>query len=368
MVSGPPSDTSKITATLELDKSKPGEYVLKGSLHAEGGGMSATLARAQSPSKDPKRIDNAAENAALAGDPALKQRISLRMKPTCTVVRPPYPDTELAYAAVTGSRVLTADVLEAIHDKTGVDLIGDQFMRLHDISAVSSDSATLFDCLNRTGNAMQIRWSKEEGWLEFRCPDYYYDRPQEVPSRLMEHWADARKKQKFLSLEDLVGISQLTNAQLDSTTTAQGAVGYYGLEEWQVARESRGRAHFRMLARLSKQQLNEAQTEKGLRFLSLSPALKRDFIALSECAESGIWPSEADMRDARLRVLYTPEAAPDSADSLANRLLIRNAAVFLYSFGQPARYSMIGPFNAIVGLSEPMMQDRLNRKGSDGAR
>ncbi len=358
-VTGVGRDPGRITADLKLDMSKPGEYVLKGGLYGSDGGMSATLASAKSPSKDRKRIDNTAENAALANDPTLQQKVSLQLKPTCTVSRPPYPDYTLAYAEIVGPRLLTADVLEAIHEKTGRDIIGDQFMRLHDPAAASSENAKLFDVLNRAGDAMQIRWMKDEGWLKFRSPDYYYSRPQEVPSRLMAHWAEEHKKHGALGLQELIEISQLTEAQLDSDTMAQGAVGYYGLEEWQIAREKQGRPHFRLLARLSRQQLGEAESEKGLAFSSLSPQLKREYIRLSESSQAGVWPSEVDMRSARLRVIYTPEAAPHSAESLAHRLLVRNAAVFLYSYGQPARFSMIGPFNAIIGLSEPMMAARL---------
>lgn len=361
MVTGSGRDPGRISAMLQLDMSKPGEYTLKGGLYGSDGGMNATLAYAKSPSKDRKRINNAEENAAFAKDPGLQQVVSLPLKPTCILTRPPYPDVTLAYADAAGPRVLTADVLEAIHEKTGRDIIGDQFMRLHDPSAASSENARLFDVLNQAGDAMQIRWSKDEGWLKFRSPDYYYARPQEVPTRLMAHWAEERRKHGTLELQELVEISQLTDAQLDSDTMAQGAVGYYGLEEWQVAREKQGRPHFRFLARLSRQQLGEAQSEKGLPFSSLSPQLKREYVRLSESSQAGVWPAEADMRSAHLRVIYTPEAAPNSAESLANRLLIRNAAVFLYSYGQPARYSMIGPFNAIIGLSEPMLADRITR-------
>ncbi len=361
MVSGPPTVTSKLTATLKLDMSQPGEYELQGELDTNGGGYRAALAHAKSPSRDSKRIDNDKENAALAHDPSLQERTSLRIKETCRVVRPPYPDTDLAYYEAQGPRVITSDVLDALAAKTGRDIIGDQFLRLHDPSKVNSENVSLFDALNRAGDGMQIRWSKTEGWLTFRTPDYYYARPQEVPKQLLEHWSDARKRRGYLGIEEMVEIGELSDAQLDSISTAQGAVGYYGLEEWQVARANQGRPHWRLLGQLSTEQQREAASERGLRFFSMNPAARRQFVKLCESSEAGLWPSQAEMRDARLRVLYTPLAAKNGKDALANRLLPNSAAVFLYSYSQPVCYSMIGPFNAIIGLSEPMLADRTKR-------
>ena len=129
-----------------------------------------------------------------------------------------------------------------------------------------------------------------------------------------------------------------------------------------MARQSQGRPHWRLLGQMSRQQRTAAQTEQGIGFMSLNSALRRQYIKLSECAEIGIWPSELEMRDAHLKVMYSPLALPESADSPASRLLTRNAAVFLYSFGSPKRYSAIGPFNAIIGLSEPMLAEHLKPK------
>ena len=96
--------------------------------------------------------------------------------------------------------------------------------------------------------------------------------------------------------------------------------------------------------------------------MALGSALKREYVKLSDCADTGLYLSEADMRDAHLRVLYSPLADAASADAPASHLLPRNAAVFLYSFGNPKRYSAIGPFNAIVGLSEAMLAQHLKAK------
>jgi hypothetical protein len=280
------------------------------------------------------------------------------MKPTYELKVPPYPDTDMAYVEHPGPKVLTSDVLEAIYQKTGKDIIADQFMHLHDPAQVSVEDGKLFDILNRSCDAMLIRWTKSEDWLRFRSPSFYYARPQEVPSRIMERWAERRKKQGVLMPEDLAEISLLTDAQLQSNSTAQGAVACYGLEEWSVARVEQGRPHWRFLARLPQMQRQDAFSEKGLAFSTLSLQNKRQFIELSESVHDGLWPSEAEMRGAKLQVLYFPEGIPGSHNTLGYEILGGNAAIFLYSYGQPTRYSAIGPFNAIIGLNEPMMDER----------
>src|SRR5262249_26077652 len=152
------------------------------------------------------------------------------------------------------------------HKQTGRDIIGDQFLRLYEPAKINIESAKLFDALNRACDAMQVRWNRNEGWITFRTSDYYYARPQEVPNALLEHWSAARKNNGWLGIEEMVEISELTDAQLDSISTAQGAVGYYGLEEWQIAREKQARPHWRLLGQLSLSQQREAASEHGVRF------------------------------------------------------------------------------------------------------
>jgi hypothetical protein len=353
---------NKLEATLRLEVSRDGTYTLKAGLYGERGGMEAPLAHAKSPSADDKKIDNAKENARLAGDPELQRRVSLKLKETAHLEMPPFPDTEFAFIEKTGPKVTTADVLEAIHNVTGKDVIGDYFSRLQAPEAMSVEGVKLFDALSRSGDAMNVRWSKGEGWLKFRSPDYYYARPQEVSNRLLEHWAETRKRNGVLGPEEFAEITELTDVQLDSVTTAQTAVALYGLVEWPVARVKEGRPLWRFFGKLSRGLRADALGEKGVAFINLSPTLKRQYIELARCAEIGVWPSEADMKDARLRVIYTPENNVFSQKKPANALLpAGNTVVFLFSSGQPPRYSAAGPFNGIYGLSQPMLDQRMKR-------
>jgi predicted anti-sigma-YlaC factor YlaD len=357
---------NKLEATLRLEVSRDGAYTLRAGLYGERGGTEAPLANAKSPSADKKRLDNATENMKLAGDADLQGKVSLKLKEASRLEMPPFPDTEFAYIEKTGPKVTTADVLEAIHNVTGKDMIGDYFSRLHAPNAVSVESVKLFDALSRSCDAMNVRWGKGEGWLTFRSPDYYYARPQEVPHHTLAHWAEVRNRNGVLGPEEFAEIAELTDVQLDSVTTAQAAVALYGLMEWPVASVKEARPLWRFYARLSRGLRSDALSEKGVAFVNLSPTLKRQYIELARCAENGVWPSETDMKDARLRVIYTPENNIFSQKKPANALLpAGNTVVFLFSSGQPFRYSAAGPFNGIYGLSQPMLDQRLSRPRAD---
>src|SRR5581483_4826440 len=88
-------------------------------------------------------------------------------------------------------------------------------------------------------------------WLQLRTTSYFNDRLKEVPNRLLNRWAASRRRNGALTVEDLVEIAQLTDAQLDSRTMAEGARLLYGLREWQLAG---ARRHWRYLAGFTPEQ------------------------------------------------------------------------------------------------------------------
>jgi hypothetical protein len=323
-----------LSATLKLETRPLGEYTLKAGLYRDSGGVSTALARAISPSTE--KIENAMLNASLREDPALQKTVTITVKPTCELKRHPYPEFD---DWQDGPRVLIADVLEAIHAATGQDIIGDQFLRLQFPEEVSVQEVRLFDALNRIGDAMQVRWTRSEGWLRFRTPDFYNARLQEVPKRLLNGWQEKRKKRKLLTLEDLVQIGSLSDTQLDSPTTAQTAIGFYGLTEWPLARAEQARPHWRFLAQLPDEQRQAAFSEKGLAFAELRPSHRHRYIELSECNTGPTLPA---LKDARLQILYGP--------TFGNYLPANNGVVFFYKFGPDYTHSAIGPFNATIRL------------------
>jgi hypothetical protein len=277
--------------------------------------------------------ENAAANARFARDPALQGRVAVkavgsRQSPVASSTGPrPMAGDGADRTGV--SKVTSADVLEALHRATGLPIVADYYTRLYPASQVAVQNTRRFDALNRLADTMRLRWSKDAdrgagGWLQFRSANFYNDRLKEVPNRLLFRWAASRREHGAQTLEDLIEISQLTDAQLDSNTMAEGARELFGLDGWGLARPSELRANWRFLARLSPEQRDSAQSAAGLSFTKLSLAQQQQFLAL---LPDTIDPfrSQVDLRQAGLQVEYTVPGgyqwtppAPDA--DLASRL------------------------------------------------
>src|SRR5262249_20242099 len=134
-------------------------------------------------------------------------------------------------------RVTTGDVLEALHRATGLPIVSDYYTRLYKPAEVSARGQVLREVLDRLADTMRLRWKRDGEWLQFRTATYYDDHLKEVPNRLLAHWAAARRRQGFLSLDDLAEIAQLPDPQLDGAEMAEGAKECFGLAEWDLLRD-----------------------------------------------------------------------------------------------------------------------------------
>jgi hypothetical protein len=203
--------------------------------------------------------------------------------------------------------VTTADVLEALHRATGMPIVADHDTRLFPLSAVSVRNMPLFDALNHLSDAMRLRWLKDPqgGWLQFRSTSYYNDRIREVPNRLLSRWAASREKHGTLTLDDLVEIAQLPDAQLDGRDMAEGARLCFGLAEWDVTRNLKLRSHLRFLAGFTPAQRQEAMSGTGLAFERMPLAQQQRFIALALPSDAPPFQSLDELAGATLRVDYT---------------------------------------------------------------
>jgi Putative zinc-finger len=336
---------ARATVILWLDHSELGQFTLAGgSGLPDHGGKAITrdgLAVGTSPTvRDPK---NAAAHAHLAGDPALRARVTVLPLSSCGGDLSPSPSPKRGGVPVSGygmprpegpssprgdgvgdklplpasgrgsggevnpPKVTTADVLEALHRATGLPIVADYYTRLYAPGAVSVRDAALFDALSRLADAMQMRWDKasEGGWLQFRSAGYYDDRVKEVPNRLLARWAASRRQHGALTLEDLAEIAQLSDAQLDSGTTMEGARQCFGLAEWDLAHYEMQRPHLRYLASFTPAQRQAMQSRSGLPFARMSLAQQQQFIALGLGSQDERAPSLAELREASLRVDYT---------------------------------------------------------------
>jgi hypothetical protein len=264
-----------------------------------------------------RRPDNRKLNARLARDPSLQPRVRVRPQPRAAArdARPrviasgsPAAEGGDGRQASSEPRVTTADVLEAVHRATGMPIVADYYTRLYPPGKLSVVDHPLFDALNQLADEMRLRWNKDAGagepggWLQFRSTTYYDDRLKEVPNRLLERWAASRRQHGRLTIDDLMEIVQLSDAQLDAT---EGAREIWGLEEWDLARSTVQRPHLRFLAGFTPAQREEALSPAGLAFTRMSLPQQQRFIAFGLEHDDRPLQSLDELAGSVLRVDYT---------------------------------------------------------------
>jgi len=255
---------------------------------------------------------NAVANAALARDPDLQPRLSVRPQPSRNIALAVSPVAGGEGDEVRGPRVTTADVLEALHRATGLSIVSDYYTKLFRPEDLLVQNQSRFEALNRLADTMRMRWRKEAGtrgvggWVQFRSTSFFNDRLKEVPNRLLNRWAAARRRNGALTLEEMVEIARLSDAQLDSDTMAEGARLLFGLVEWRLARDGFLRPNWRYLAGFSAEQRRATESAAGLPFRQMPLAQQQRFLALALGSASGGLDLLEDLAGAALRVEYVP--------------------------------------------------------------
>jgi hypothetical protein len=264
----PPAAFPELRAvvTVTLSQSELGQFTLDGQsgfyTSPNSGTISGPGPYAVGRASTPLGAAGRRTPAAPIQDASLRRPVSLR----------PHSSCERTRAAGSGAhaKVTSADVLEALHRATGANIVADYYTRLSPADDVLVKEQPLFEALDRLSGVLRLRWTREGEWIQFRSPGYYDDRLKEVPNRLLLPWSRSRRQRGALSLEELLEIVQLSDAQLDATQMAEGARECYGLLEWDLARPGRIRPHLRALAQLAPAQRQAAQTSTGLAFAKLS--------------------------------------------------------------------------------------------------
>jgi RNA polymerase sigma-70 factor (ECF subfamily) len=258
------------------------------------------------------QAENAVLNAKFARDPALRRRVSVQPQPSCALSPGSAegsgtPETENESHV---PKVTTADVLEAVHQATGMPIISDFYTRLHNPESVSVRAQPIFDALNQVCDSMRVRWQKEAGtreadtWLQFRSMTFYHDRLKEVPNRLLTRWSAARRTRGTLTLEELVEMAQLPDAQLAASSMGEGIEECWGLPEWDLARSEFVLATLRFLAQLTPAQRQEVQSSNGLLFTKMTPAQQQAFFSRQLPGQPELHSLE-QLAGTALRVDYT---------------------------------------------------------------
>jgi RNA polymerase sigma-70 factor, ECF subfamily len=293
-------------ASLEITQSEVGQFALGGSCGYFIGGMSNWGGGgpwAVGVSTAVLRPDNKMVNAKVPHDPALRRRVTIQPEPSCP---PPAQGSGTPAAGSMPDRKATsADVMQALHRATGLPIVADYYTRLFPADTVSVQSQSLFDVLNQLTDTMHLRWNKEEDWLQFRSATFYNDRIKEVPNRLLSRWAASRRQHGALTLDDLLEIVQLPDAQLDAKEMAEGARECFGLSEWDLPCIQNQRPHLRYLAQLTPKQRRDVMTATGLPFDKMSLAQQQQFVTLALGSDAAPLQSLDELEGATLRVEYT---------------------------------------------------------------
>jgi hypothetical protein len=152
------------------------------------------LALGQSPSA--AKPDKAGANHALRADPLFQQPVSFKPRPSCpwfaANARSPAAESATAMNSLgeigpEPPHVSTADVWEAVHQKTGLP-VADAFSRFYPLDRLTVERLPLFDALDRVAEALGVRWRKEGDFLLCRSTSYFWDRLKEVPNRYPTRW------------------------------------------------------------------------------------------------------------------------------------------------------------------------------------
>jgi hypothetical protein len=310
--------------TLRLNASERGQLTLEGGagvsvrIGANSSGQqmnSADLALGVSPTV--LKPDNATANARLAREPSLQRHVTVKdvrrqASGVSQEVRQQAPG--LGQIGRTDAsrltpdvfqKVTTADVLEALHRATGTPIVADFYTRLYRPEEVAVRDRPLFEALNQLADTMRLRWAPDGEWLQFRSTSFFQDRLKEVPNRLLERWAASRREHGALTLDDLVEIAQLSDAQLDSAPMAEGARLCFGLDEWDLTRNENLRPHLRFLAELTPTQRQQALSAAGAPFAQMTLPQQQAFIALALGPRSDQLQSLDQFNGATLRVAYS---------------------------------------------------------------
>jgi hypothetical protein len=320
----------RASITLTMTQSELGEFTLDGSstvFFPKGFGAMTLGTGPYASGRSPAVLkpDNRAANLKLAGDPMLRRRVLVQPQASCgvnlspqppprngegepvsTTAASPKPRLPSPFRGGAGGevnpKVTTADVLEVLHQATGLPIVADYYTRLYKPSVVSVRNLALFEALNQLADAMRLRWTREGNWLQLRSASFYDDRLKEVPNRLLARWSAARRQQGMLTLDDLLEIAHLSEAQLDASEMAEGARDCFGLTEWDLARHPRLRPHLRYLATFTPDQRRIAMSTDGLPFTRMSLAQQQQFIAFALRSEP---LSPQELQGAALRVDYS---------------------------------------------------------------
>jgi hypothetical protein len=301
-------DGAQPTISVHIDRSETGQLGLQYGYgayiegHDEYGGQGGygtvnPIAVGQSPSVAHPENDKA--NASLREQAPFNRVVTLEPGHACAetkedreaqVTRLGNPDWHVNENGQLGNgpeppHAVAADVWEAVHRASGLDVIADAYSHRFPLSALTFKNVPLFDALCRAGDTMHLRWQKDGDFLLGRSTSFYWDKVKEVPARFLQRWQDDRVKEAGLPLDDLLEIAGMTDTQLDSAIVGRMVERCWGLPEWGIVANTgfrigigptEVRPYARLLAELPPLFRRPALQPGGVAFEQLPPQQQED--------------------------------------------------------------------------------------------
>jgi hypothetical protein len=163
----------------------------------------------------------------------------------------------------------SADALEEIHRKTGLNIVSDYYLRVYPRQWFVQDGK-LPDALNNDASVLKSEWTADGDFLRLRRMNYYAERALDAPNRLLRRWSADRQRDGYLNLDDMAEIAQLPKSVLWDDDFQRAVLLKWGLMELQAVQY--GQSYLNFYASLSPDQKLQIQSDAGLSLASLSSA------------------------------------------------------------------------------------------------
>jgi len=172
------------------------------------------------------------------------------------------------------------EVIEVLHQATGVEFLADSFVRERVKPQWVTERQPVARLLDRLAQELDCTWRKEGSLLILRSRAAHWDRALEIPERLVRPWQQRAAERGALSLDTL---SELAAALNDNQALGMGL--YWG---WYLEGEQSGfsggyefylqRQHLRFWAALSPAQRQQALTGAMVPVAQMSGAQRGAFV------------------------------------------------------------------------------------------
>jgi hypothetical protein len=188
------------------------------SLTPRGGLIAGTSLPVQTIGPPPAAEEPAQQGAAIGTDPVLSAKKSLSLR-----AMPGAPSSVGVGMGTTGR---LQDLLPALARTYGVQFISDAYWSSPHLTAgmISGDPVSLYEVLQRVA-APSHHWDRRGNLVRLRSRTWSFDRPQEVPLRLVRRWQELCAQQGALPSEEWQRVAALSDSQLSSLSQVAAETG-----------------------------------------------------------------------------------------------------------------------------------------------